>query len=79
MTKLPGDDQTGGGEPTVLRYDGRRLVPVVHTPMPEMSVVLSVNGAPFATLIASPHDLHYLVAGFLRLQGVIRTRPTSFP
>lgn len=73
MTKLPGDDRKGGGEPTVLRYDGRRLVPVVHTPMPELSVVLSVNGAPFATLIASPHDLHYLVAGFLRLQGVVRT------
>lgn len=73
MTKLPGDDRKGGGEPTVLRYDGRRLVPVVHTPIPELSVVLSVNGAPFATLVASPHDLHYLVAGFLRLQGVIRT------
>jgi len=73
MTKLPGDDQKGGGEPPVLRYDGRRLVPVAHTPVPELSIVLSVNGAPFATLIASPHDLHYLVAGFLRLQGVIRT------
>lgn len=71
--KLPGDDQKGGGEPTVLRYDGRRLVPVAYTPMPEFSIVLSVNGAPFATLIASPHDLHYLMAGFLRLQGVIRT------
>lgn len=73
MTKLPGDDRKGGGDPTVLRYDGRRLVPVVHTPIPELSVVLSVNGAPFATLMASPHDLHYLVAGFLRLQGVVRT------
>lgn len=73
MTKLPGDDRKGGGEPTVLRYDGRSLVPVVHTPIPELSVVLSVNGAPFATLVASPHDLHYLVAGFLRLQGVVRT------
>jgi FdhD protein len=49
------------------------MVPVVHVPMPELSIVLSVNGAPFATLVASPHDLHYLVAGFLRLQGVIRT------
>lgn len=73
MTKLPGDDRKGGGEPPVLRYDGRRLVPVAHLPMPELSIVLSVNGDPFATLVASPHDLHYLVAGFLRLQGVIRT------
>jgi len=56
-----------------LRYDGRRLVPVAHTPISELSVALSVNGAPFATLVASPHDLHFLVAGFLRLQGVIRT------
>jgi len=72
MARLPGDDRKGSGEPTVLRYDGRRLVPVVHTPISEMSVALSVNGAPFATLVASPHDLHFLVAGFLRLQGVIR-------
>jgi FdhD protein len=31
-----------------------------------------VNGAELATLIASPHDLHYLVAGFLRMQGLLR-------
>lgn len=73
MSRLPGGDQNGGGDSTVLRYDGRRLVPVVHTPVPELSVALTVNEAPFATLIASPHDLHYLVAGFLRSQGVIRT------
>jgi FdhD protein len=73
MTRLPGDDRKGGGEPTVLRYDGRRLVPVAHTPIQELCVALSVNGAPYATLVASPHDLHFLVAGFLRLQGVIRT------
>jgi len=41
--------------------------------MPEVTVDLSVNNSPFSTLIASPHDLHYLVAGFLRMQGVIRT------
>jgi len=73
MTRLPDDDRKGGGPPAVLRYDGRRLVPVFHKPIPELSVSLSVNGTSFATLLASPHDLHYLVAGFLRLQGVIRT------
>ncbi|MEW6719350.1 MAG: formate dehydrogenase accessory sulfurtransferase FdhD [Thermodesulfobacteriota bacterium] len=73
MARLPDDDRTGSGMPAVLRYDGRRLVPVSHTPIPELSVSLSVNGAPFANLLASPHDLHYLVSGFLRLQGVIRT------
>jgi len=41
--------------------------------MPEITVALSVNNSPFSTLIASPHDLHYLVAGFLCMQGVIRT------
>ena len=56
-----------------MRYDGRRLVPVVRTPMPEVSVTLSVNDSPYSTLIASPHDLHYLAAGFLFMQGVIRT------
>ncbi|MCL1926792.1 MAG: formate dehydrogenase accessory sulfurtransferase FdhD [Syntrophorhabdaceae bacterium] len=71
MAKLPGDDQTGGGEPIVLRYDGRRLVPIVRPLMPESTVSISVNNSPFSTLIASPHDLHYLVAGFLRMQGVI--------
>lgn len=73
MTRLPGDERKGGGEPTVLRYDGRRLVPVAHTPIQELGVALSVNGAPYATLAASPHDLHFLVAGYLRLRGVIRT------
>ncbi len=72
MSRLPGGDRNGGGEPTVLRFDGRRLVPVAHTPVPELTVALTVNGASFATLIATPLDLHYLVAGFLRSQGVIR-------
>ena len=38
----------------------------------EFPVVLTVNGRELATLIASPHDLLFLVAGFLRLQGFIR-------
>jgi FdhD protein len=71
VTRLPGKEGKGG-EPPVLRYDGRRLVPGDHVPVREFPVALKVNGVELATLIASPHDLHYLVAGFLRMQGMIR-------
>lgn len=40
---------------------------VVH----EYPLQLVVNGREMATLIASPHDLRFLVAGFLRLQGFV--------
>jgi FdhD protein len=39
----------------------------------EFPLVLMVNGRELATLIASPHDLRFLVAGFLRLQGFVTT------
>lgn len=35
----------------------------------EYPLNLTVNGRELATLVASPHDLRFLVAGFLRLQG----------
>jgi len=38
----------------------------------EFPLALIVNGRELATLIASPHDLRFLVAGFLRLQGFVR-------
>ena len=37
----------------------------------EFPLQLTVNGRELATLIASPHDLRFLVAGFLRLQGFV--------
>jgi FdhD protein len=37
----------------------------------EFPLALVVNGREIATLIASPHDLRFLVAGFLRLQGFV--------
>jgi len=70
---LRGDDAKGGGAPSVLRYDGRRLIPDHHSPVREVPVAFTVNGVPLATLIASPHDLHFLVAGFLRMQGLVRS------
>jgi FdhD protein len=73
MSRLPGDDAKGGDAPPVLRYDGRRLVPARHLPVREVPVALAVNGVALATLIASPHDLQFLVAGFLRMQGLVRS------
>ncbi|QXE91128.1 formate dehydrogenase accessory sulfurtransferase FdhD [Geomonas subterranea] len=37
----------------------------------EFPLVLRVNDRELVTLIASPHDLRFLVAGFLRLQGFV--------
>ena len=37
----------------------------------EFPVPLVVNGREIATLVASPHELNFLVAGFLRLQGFV--------
>lgn len=73
MSRPHGNDEKGGEVPPVLRYDGNRLVPADHAPVREVPVVLTVNGVALATLIASPDDLHFLVAGFLRMQGLIRS------
>lgn len=37
----------------------------------EHPLLLQVNGRELATLVASSHDLRFLVAGFLRLQGFV--------
>jgi len=58
---------------TVLRYDGGRLVPAGHEPVEEVRFTLCVNGTAIARLAASPHDLQYLVTGFLRLRGLVRS------
>lgn len=39
----------------------------------ELPLRLRVNGRDLVTLVASPHQLPFLVAGFLRLQGLIAT------
>lgn len=43
----------------------------------EFPVPLVVNGREIATLVASPHELNFLVAGFLRLQGFVAS-PDDF-
>jgi FdhD protein len=60
-------------EAPVLRLDGDRLVPCAHRPVAEYPLALTVNGVALATLVASPHDLESLVAGFLRMQRLVST------
>lgn len=70
-------DGQGGGNghaEAVLRFDGERLLPCGHRPVAEFPLALTVNGVALATLIASPHDLEPLVAGFLRMQRLVATR-----
>jgi FdhD protein len=47
------------------------LVPETGYLPREFPLKLTVNGREIATLVASPHDLRSLVAGFLRLQGFV--------
>ncbi len=64
----------GGGRErrrAILRFNGRRLCPAAHGTVEEHPVTLTVNGREFVTLVASPHELNVLVAGFLRMQGFV--------
>ena len=54
-------------------YRDNCLQPVSTGVVSEYPVQLIVNGREIATLIGSPHDLRFLVAGFLRLQGFVAT------
>jgi FdhD protein len=53
-------------EKGMLRPQERRIVS-------EFPLRLTVNGRELATLVASPHQLNFLVAGFFRLQGFIES------
>lgn len=55
----------------VFRYERGKVRPSEHEPVKEFPLALIVNGRELATLISSPHDLRFLVAGFLRLQGFV--------
>lgn len=57
----------------VFRFERGKLRQLEHEPVKEFPLSLIVNGRELATLISSPHDLRFLVAGFLRLQGFVRT------
>lgn len=57
----------------MLRYEKGTLSNCTDELPLEQPVKLTVNGREIATLVASPHDLRFLVAGFLRTQGFVRT------
>ena len=55
----------------VHSYRDGQLLPQLTGIVAEFPLVLQVNGRELATLVASSHDLRFLVAGFLRLQGFV--------
>ncbi len=54
-------------------YSGGKLVCGEADVVSEFPLVLRVNDREIVTLIASPHDLRFLVAGFLRVQGFVKS------
>ncbi|MBU5614845.1 formate dehydrogenase accessory sulfurtransferase FdhD [Geomonas azotofigens] len=55
----------------VHQYDYGKVLRGEVDVVREFPLVLRVNDREIVTLIASPHDLRFLVAGFLRLQGFV--------
>lgn len=56
---------------TVFDRSGPACVDATGDLPREFPLKLIVNGKELATLVASPHDPRFLVAGFLRLQGYV--------
>ena len=57
----------------IYRYAKGQLETIERNVVQETPLALEVNGRELATLVASPHRLNFLVAGFLRLQGFIHS------
>lgn len=57
----------------IYRYSKGQLEAIERSVVQETPLALEVNGRELATLVASPHRLNFLVAGFLRLQGFIQS------
>jgi FdhD protein len=57
----------------IVTYRNGTLEPGEAEVVREFPLKLVVNGREIATLICSPHDLMYMAAGFLRMQGFVRT------
>jgi len=53
-------------------YSGGRLARAEAEVVGEFPLVLRVNDREIVTLIASPHELRFLVAGFLLVQGFVQ-------
>lgn len=57
----------------ILRLENGRLRPVEREVVQEFPLTLFVNGHELATLVGSPHQLNFLVAGFFRTHGFVET------
>lgn len=64
-------DRTGYRQ--TIRVEKGRWHSSERATVQEFPLQLTVNGRELATLVASPHRLTFLVAGFLRLQGFVKT------
>lgn len=58
---------------SIHRYQEGSLQPTTRPLVAEYPLQLTINDRPLATLIASPHQLNFLVIGFLQLQGMIES------
>jgi len=58
---------------SIYRVDKKGKTLVERQIVQEYPLKLKVNGRELVTLIASSHHLNYLVAGFLRMQGLIES------
>jgi len=56
----------------MVRYEEGKLSTMPDDWPIEQPIKLTVNDREVATLVASPHEMHFLVAGFLRTQGFVR-------
>jgi len=56
---------------TYQRLEKGRITPLLREVVAEYPLRLRVNGEDLATLVCSPHQLNFLIAGFFRLQGFI--------
>lgn len=58
----------------IQRYHCHQMMVARRSLVEECPVRLTVNGRDLATLVASPHQLNFLLMGFLRVQGFIDNR-----
>lgn len=55
----------------IQRYQDGKIKTESRTVVEECPVTLNINGLDLVTLVASPHQLNFLIIGFLYLQGFI--------
>ena len=70
-TQLTVSGKSAGEREAVYIYKHGALEPEEAVLPREFPLKLTVNDRDIATLVASPHELRFLVAGFLRLQGFV--------